>query len=476
MARYHQPQRELPVLGEYDVIVVGGGPAGCAAALSAERHGARTALVEKGGYLGGAAVSMLVSVVLSTNTVDLTATWHELMRGLIGLNGVNPFRKGIQRDYWYGTEYSPEDAKFVWDRLLLESGVTVLFHSHCFDAVVEDGKIAAIACATPGGNIALAGRRVIDCTGDGTIAAMAGVTWEMGSDESPIPQAHTKMVRIGNAWKPEDGYTPEMLETVRRRWQEAVDCGEYDAPQITSGFILRYLEGNGGKQLPHNQLILNTAKVIDTDPLDPVALSRGEIDGRAVARQCADFYTRFVPGCEEGYLLDTSSQMGVRASRRLRGIATVAQDDVLRLAKRNDGVARSSWEIDIHPSHAFGKDGKESSGSGTVSMSDGNPEYAAWLERVKHGDYFDVPYGALVSSEITNLLFAGRCISAAHAAQASLRIQQTCMATGEAAGAAAAMSVSSSVDPADLDANELRSALWEYRHVVPAFPGLSDPW
>jgi hypothetical protein len=272
------------------------------------------------------------------------------------------------------------------------------------------------------------------------------------------------MYRLGNAHKAQWWQDPAMLGKIERDYHAAVASGRFDAPHVASGFVLNYIKDRGGKDLPGNQLLLNNVRLVRINPLDPFDISRNERLGRRYARQIASFYRESVPGCEDSYFLDTSAELGVRASRRVHGVATVTYDDVTQLHAYADSIARGSWEIDIHPSRDL-----------TANAIRQTDDYAAWIKRVIAGACYDIRYGCVVSRDVDNLLMAGRCISAEHEAQGSLRIQQTCMATGQAAGAAAALSLQHGVTPRQLDPMLVVTQLAAELAAVPvAFAVLKD--
>jgi len=166
-----------------------------------------------------------------------------------------------------------------------------------------------------------------------------------------------------------------------------------------------------------------------------------------------------VPGFENAYFLDTSNQVGLRSSRRLRGLATVTEADAMEFRKYTDSIARSSWNIDIWPADSYT----------APAVPYGSAEHNARKERLVAGEYFDIRYGCIVAAGIDNLLMAGRCLSAEHVAESSLRIQQTCMATGQAAGVAAALSLDANITPRELDPAAVVAQLESDRDVEPAF-------
>jgi hypothetical protein len=454
-----EPAREIPVLGEFDVVVCGGGPAGCAAAIAAARHGAKTLLVEKAGYLGGATVSQLVCVILSTNGVDFQGVWHEYACGLRqrgGLRELEGFGSGQIRG-----AVDPEMVKFVWDDLLTAAGVEQLLHAWGANAIVEDGVCRGVLLETRAGRRAILAKRVIDTTGDGAVAAAAGVPWEQGDDQgNPWAMSCTKVFRMGNVRWPADYPNPEAMARFGEAIKAAVARGEYRSPILTQTDRVRSYVWNKLWELTdrRHELLSVMSRVLKVNPLDPFDFTRAEREGRQQAWECADACRRFAPGFEQAYLLDTSAQIGLRSSRRLKGLAKVTADDAREFRKYPDGIARSSWDIDVWPADSY-----------TSPAVDRECEaYKTRHALLKAGEYFDIRYGCIVAAGIDNLLMAGRCLSAEHIAESSLRIQQTCMATGQAAGTAAALSLQAGVTPAHLDTRLLVTQLAKDRDIAPA--------
>ncbi len=425
--------RDIPVLGEYDVVVCGGGPAGCAAAIAAARHGAQTLLVEKYGYLGGATVAQLVSVVLSTNGVDFQGLWHEWARRLLAQRAMAPLIRTPSPFYnpscaWFRTSVDSEGVKRVWDDLVEESGAATLLLAHLCGACVDDGRITGVLVHTRAGLRAVRAQCVVDATGDAVVCHEAGVAWDRGVEGKPWPQ---------------------QVSLVRR-------MGGYPVPGSEGGVRL-----GGGGTVAYRPEALSRVDRQRVDPLEPFAISAAMRDARReIGRQAAA-----LPAGR--YLVDSAAELGVRTSRIVQGLARVSDDDAWECRKRDDGIARSSWEIDIHPPD----DEQPLPERWLHSRSEA---YARFSKRLAEGDWFDIPYGCLVAVGVDQLLVAGRCVSAGYLAQGSLRIQQTCLATGEAAGVAAALSLRSGITPRELSPTAVVAQLARDREVTPAFPELQS--
>lgn len=454
----HEPSRETPVLADYDVVVCGGGAAGCAAAIGAARHGARTLLVEKDGYLGGLTTTAMVCVILSTNGVDFQGIWHDYIRALRRRRGVGGLTVG--HAHMSGMVY-PEAVKFAWDDLLTQAGVDLLHHVHAAGALVEGGAIRGVLAETRAGRQAILAGRVVDCTGHGIVCHMAGVEWEQGDGHAKWAMALTKVFRMANVKWQDIRFDEAAITRIGEQLGAAIDRGEFVTPTLLERQrFLNYVRGKCWDLGPGRGQVLSVlSRVLEVDPLDPWDFTRAEREGRAQAWEAAEAYRRFVPGCEEAYLLDTAAHVGVRSTRRVKGLARVTDDDAWNLRRQPNSIARSSWDIDVWPATSFSR----------PAVRRDDADYKERHQKVLAGGCFDIPYGCIVAAGIDNLLMAGQCVSASHMAESSLRIQQTCMATGEAAGVAAALSLKAGTSPRELAPERVVAQLEKDRDVEPAF-------
>lgn len=438
MKTFREPSQEIPIIGEYDVVVCGGGPAGCAASLAAARHGARVLLAEREGYLGGAPCTQGVVPILSTNGMDFQGIWHEWANALKRYDGIT----GLHREArcgttWYAGSTDPEAIKLVWDVLLSEAGVQILHFSQAVGTVVVGGRAEGVILQCKPGRVMAAARRVIDCTGDGDVCAYAGCGYAQGV--AGVPWA---MGISLNSWY---GNVPA--------------AGDY-APGRGNPV------GATGRSVGNTSLFLaGMLRLLELDPLDPWDLTRAMREGRREIWTRLQARRQERPSSPPVFLAGTAPLPGVRSTRRIHGLKVSTFADALELRKHSDSIARASWEIDIHS--AVDPKAKP-------VMDD--PAYAERMRRTEAGDYYDIPYGCIIPRDVDNLLVAGRCISAEHESLASLRIQQTCMSLGQAAGTAAALSIKAGVTPRELDVMVLSDQLARDRAAVtPAFvPGRSS--
>lgn len=440
MSTIAEMARQTPVRRLTDVLVVGGGSAGLAAATSAARLGADVLLVEKNGYLGGTLAMVTLGSICGLYTVTesdvipvVKGFASELIERMDRLGAV----KGPMR--WLETAsllYDPTAIKIVSDDIVTDSGVHVVLHSLAVGVVKDSGRVKGVIFEGRDGRWACMATTVIDCTGDANIASLAGAGFEY--DPSLI-QAPTTMFRFGGV--DTERAAAMTRDELRNHLEKAVAEG-LELPRTAGGMF----------SLREGAMHLNITRVLrgdrSPDPLNTEEITAAEIDGRRQLKMYSEAFRRFVPGYENAYIADIGAEIGVRESRRIRGDYWLTLDDVLNEARFADSIACSAWPVEEH-------------GAGRATK---------WVF-LKPGTFYELPFRMMLPVGIDGLLVAGRCSSASHDAHASMRIAAVCMALGEAAGVAAAQAGSG--DIRKIDITGLRRQLEKQGAIVGPLPGSS---
>ena len=459
------PAREIPVIGDYDVVVAGGGPGGIPAAVAAARAGAKTLLLERYGYLGGMATAGLIVSILGTRASGtdepmIGGIAAELCREMAQLGGAPDYDEAVKRG---GIGFDPEVFKLVADTLVLGSGIDLRLHTWVADAIVEDGVISALVLESKSGREAVRGKVFVDATGDADIVWQAGASFTQGREFDGAMMAMGSMFRFGGADQ-ERLPTGDAREEVMEKARAAVTAGEINA----------YNPGWGGKVYGRSvgEHMANSTRFAG-DACNVEDLTRGEVQLRRDTWELIDWWRRNVPGLENAHLIQTPPHIGLRESRQMVGHDIVTGQDVVDARRRDDAVARCPYWIDIHCPLGRSKHGTHL----CYKKCPNDPPCAMFEERYedlpgnaddthreglfpRDGLWFDITWGSLVSADIPNLITAGRCISCDHQAMAALRVMGTCMAIGEAAGEGAAMAADSTgADASAVDVAQLQERL-----------------
>jgi ribulose 1,5-bisphosphate synthetase/thiazole synthase len=426
---YLEKAREIPILARADVLVGGGGPAGLAAAASAARAGADVLLVERYGYLTGAHASAIIGTFCGIYNL-IGGKPNQLIKGLTSeiLTGLKS-REGLSEPRRDGNAaivvYDPFLFKQISEELVLKSGAQILMHAWIADVMMEGDRIRGVIIESKAGRQAILGEVVIDATGDADIAARAGAPFRLG--EKGFTQFPSTMFRMENVnqEKAKDVSFADLRERIRR----ANETGEYALPREDGLF---FITPRKGEVVCNVTTVSRGGKSINgTDPTD---LTFAEIEGKRQAKEYERFFREKIPGFEEAFMDDTG-QIGIRETRIIDGEYILKNNDVMEGRKFEDAIAKCCWPIEQHLLNE-------------VKM--------VWL---KEGDYYEIPYRCLLPQNVENLLVVGRCISAEHEAQASVRVAGPCFAEGEAAGVASAMAVKSKRSVRELNPKELRNRL-----------------
>jgi hypothetical protein len=430
-----EPQRQTPIFGEYDVIVLGGGPAGLVAAAVAGRAGHKVLLVERYGFLGGMGTAAGV-----TNFCGLYANVHgehvrvvrgmadELLDRIDRLGGLNEPHLVLKKIL--AQAYDVSAYKIAADELLADCGVEILFHAVAVGVAMHDeALIDALIVETKSGRMAARGRLFVDGSGDGDLAAWAGAPFEIGDGHGNLlyPSAMFRLngvdpVAAGEAWLS----IPKLMEEAERE-------GKFSFPR--KGAIVR-----PQKHPVEWRVNLTQLRKIDgtaIDGVDAKSLSDGEMQGRGQIRDVFRFL-QTVPGFENSYIVDIAPQVGIRETRRIMGEYVLTEDDVLSCASFDDSIGRNGWPIETH-----------TSGDVVWKFPD--------IPNVR--GYNELPYRMIVPLLIENLFVVGRCASMTHLGQSAARVSGACFAMGEAAGTAASLALRTNASPRKLDRSEIARAL-----------------
>jgi hypothetical protein len=440
------PPRTAKVLPETDVLVVGGGPSGLGAALGAAEAGAKVLLAEQYGFLGGSATAGLVitmaSYYTSSNiplkkTRDLTlfptdhglgkpiigGVWQKLVERLVSANGAY----APSAFTGFMVPFDPEVFKLVALEMLNGAGVDLLFHAFASGVTMSGDAVSGVVFESKSGPIVARAKVVIDCSGDGDVAAFAGAPFEVGRSRDRMVQPMTLMFLL-------EGFVFE-------RFKNYVEAhpDQWHGVQGLAG-LLQYAAKKGELKVPRenillfgnvrpNRVLVNSTRVLDTLGTDVWDLTRAELEARRQVAELTRFFRKYVPGFEKAYVAQSGITTCVRESRRIMGEYLLTAKDVLDARRFEDTIALGSYPIDLH----------SPTGKGTI------------LQKIKPGSAYSIPLRCLIPQKVENLLVGGRCISGTHVANASYRTMPICCATGQAAGVCASAAVKGNIKPRLVD-------------------------
>jgi len=451
----------FPSLGRYDVVVCGGGPSGAVAAIAAARAGARPLIVERYGFLGGALTSQGVHPMMTFHAGDelvVRGIPDELVQRLVQA-GHSPGHIADSIGYASSvTPFSAEGLKMVLEEMVTEAGGEILYHAMLADAEVDEGRIRRLLLCTKAGLQTIEAQVFVDATGDGDLLERAGVGFSRGRSEDGATQPMTANFRVGNV--DIERVRQYMTEHPEEFYSGTNPDAVAGAPRLSvSGFYEHVRRAREVGEFPSNrkgilffetntpgEVNVNSTHIFGKDAAQPRLFSEAEVEGRAQAMEVFTFMKKWIPGFEEAVHLGTGVQIGVRESRRLQGVYTLTEDDLLEGRVFGDAVAMAGYPVDIHP----------------PTPKDARPDGQAPPRReLARGDTYQIPYRILISPDCPNLLATGRCVSADHRALGAIRVTPIAMAMGQAAGTAAAMAASASCAVGEVDVDRLRGLLRE---------------
>jgi len=435
---------------QHEVIVVGGGPAGVCAAISAARLGAEVLLVEQYGCLGGMSTMGQVAPWMTFHDREGNQVIRGLGQEIVDRMVARGFSRGHVRDTM-GETYSVtpidnEGLKLVLAQMCREAGVRLLFHTFVFGCEGSGGRIGSLRAANKSGELELKAKVFVDATGDGDLFALAGCSLWVGREPDHLMQPCSMMfsmygvdfekVRRHMLNHPEDFHDKTIFSLI-----------ENDLPECVSGFFEEWARGcrEMGLEIQRERILffrgvrsdvacINTTRLTGVDSTNAESMSNAEVVLRQQVRDVADLLIRYVPGFEHAQLLSVSPVVGIREGRRLNGVYCISGDDLRAGRRFADDIAINGYPIDQH--HPDGPGFTESA----------VPAYG-------------VPYRALLTKEFGNLIVAGRCISCDREAQSSLRLTPCVLAVGQAAGTAAFLAAGADGDARRVDPDKLRALL-----------------
>ena len=412
---------------KYDLIVVGGGFAGVAAAISAAKNGVDVLLIEKYNALGGAAVNALVMPFMSFWTKDPETEEKKYISGDLFLEIVDEMSKleGKEKSDVRPINFDEEFLKLVLNRMALKYGVNLLFNTTVTEAFVTDGKITSIKAFGKSKHLELFADHFIDATGDAELSMLAGCSYKLGREKDELCQPMTLCFRMAGVDR--DKYV-ENRSKINPLYKEFKEKGLIKNPRED---VLIFWNLNDGI------LHFNSTRIVNKNPTDPFDITQAEIEAREQVFELHRFLKENIEGFENARVLSTALQIGIRESRKIEGEYTLTVEDLKSLARFDDAIAIANYDIDIH----------NPEGAGTSHYYFGP------------GEWYEIPYRCLVPKNMDNLLVAGRCISSTHEAQASYRIMPFCAELGQAAGTAVAVAKKNQTSVRDVDVKQVQEIL-----------------
>jgi ribulose 1,5-bisphosphate synthetase/thiazole synthase len=428
MSTIVEPARTLEVVLETEVLVVGSGPGGLAAALAAARAGASTALIDRNGCFGGNITQVGVEGLAwyrHEGTVDCEGIGIEFETRAKAMGAAMPEPQSISH------ALDAEMFKWVADVLVEEAGVKALLHRLCVAPIMERNALRGVIIESKAGRQAILAKRIVDATGDADIATRAGAPVHKTPKEKMMsvsvmfsmsgvnkrefidavkadPQTYADWSG-NNEWDYETTGKEDKLFSpfLRKPFQKAVEAG------IIPSYLKTIAGTWGGVSNQGDLTYLNLVHIPELDGTDPNDLTLGEMRGRREAIYAVEALRRFMPGCEEAKLRNFGMTLGVRDTRKIDALYNITGDDVRGQARFDDAIGIFPEFID---------------GYGVLILP-------------TTGRYWHVPYRALVPKSVSNLLVAGRSIGGDHMSHASARNMMCCAVSGQGAGVAAAVSV-----------------------------------
>lgn len=428
---------KLSTLFETDLLVCGGGPAGVSAAFNASNLGLNVILIEKYGFCGGSATAGMSATICGLYTSNENAkNLKQIVFGFADFFKNNLLKNGgLTKTQVYGNTYVHAHEARVWkktaDELLCKSGTKILYHANIVDVILEDNIIKGVVVFSALGFGKILAKRVIDSTGDGSVATMCGENFKLGLNG--IVQNPTIIFKLSNI----------KYQKFWKFYKDDTICTDDFSKKLAQyekkhQILLPRKKIWVFKTVNKSEIFINATAISHQSEklnmINPEHFTYSEISSRKQMVEYANFFKDEVSGCEDSYIGEQGCEVGVRQTRSIKCLYTLKNKDVQNCKKFDDGIVKSAWPIELHK---------------------GEIPKLHWLD----DDYYEVPYRTLVPKKTANLLVAGRCISAEHEALASSRVTAQCFEYGNAAAVAAKFSLKNNLSFDEIDGKELRKAL-----------------
>lgn len=453
-----QYTKQIDRIIETDVLVIGGGSAGLGAAVAAARNGAKTLLIEREQMLGGMATGGLVGPFMTCYNDEPT---EQIVKGIFDelctrteerggaihpsrVEGMSTYSSYYIKSHCHVTPFSSEILEVVMEEMVREAGAEILYDVQVCDVLTDGGKITGVVAAMKEGMAVFCAKTYIDCTGDADVVYFAGGDFVKGDEKDGVMQPVTLFFEVGNIDR----------EKFVGALEEKKAKGELGIPgENCWSWYIKEARANGDWDIDRHEVgnyeepikgrwKINTTRMAYVDATRTEEISKAVMEGRRQVFEVLHFLQKYVPGCENIELIEMASRLGVRETRHIKGQYKLTTEDILDRKHFEDAICTFAYAIDIHNSEGGG----------------------ATFHQVN--DYYTIPFRCLVPEKIENLLVAGRCISGTSGAAASYRVIPCCIATGQAAGTAAALALGEGCEAGDVPTEKLRETLTRQGAVI----------
>ncbi len=431
MTTFKEKAREIPQIADVDILVAGAGPAGIGAAIRAAAFGAKVMLIEANDCIGGVATAGMMSHWTGDSSSkimqEIFDRTYDMAQNLGWVNENTDWKASIHH----------EVMKIVLEKMMIEAGVKVLYYTSAVDADVENGRLQGVIVQNKSGRGYIKTKYVIDSTGDGDVAAFAGVPFIMGRETDGRMQPCTLMFKVGGV-DYDRAVFPGSFETKVETEKGELQALAKKILPFPAGHVLLYRQPTPGT------VCCNMTNAIEIDATKAEDLTEALFTCRSQIEPIIKFLREYVPGYENCWLMSSASFIGVRETRHFEGIESLSADNIVD-AKVFDNwvVRRAFFNFDVH--------------NMTGSSIDETGVQHEWKQPLP----YSIPYGCLLPKKVDGLLLSGRNISGSHLAHSNFRVMPICIALGEAAGVAAALAIKNNISLKEVNVKEIQTIVGE---------------